>query len=107
MERDYKQEARYKAAQKRVKDIKGFYGHLVAYVLINAMIILFLSDFDLSNGLHIELSGYHTALFWGMGLLAHGLSVFGSGLFLGKRWEDRKIKELMDKEEEQKQQRWK
>lgn len=105
MERDYRQEARYKAAQKRVKDIKGFYGHLVAYLLINGMIILFFSDIDLSNGVHIEISGYHTALFWGIGLLAHGLSVFGSGLFLGKKWEERKVKELMEKEKEE-QQRW-
>ena len=33
------QEMAYEAAQKRVKKLKGFYIHLLVYVVINAMII--------------------------------------------------------------------
>jgi hypothetical protein len=34
----------------------------------------------------------------GIGLVAHGLSVFGLGGFLGSEWEERKIKEIVDKQ---------
>ena len=35
--------------------------------------------------------------FWGIGLVAHGLSVFVPQFVLGKDWEERKIRELMEK----------
>ena len=41
---------------------------------------------------------FTVALFWGIGILSHGISVFGSNLLFDKNWEDRKIKELMDKD---------
>ena len=45
---------------------------------------------------------FSTALFWGIGLLAHGTSVFGSNLIFGKEWEERKIQEFMNKDKNQK-----
>jgi hypothetical protein len=39
-----------------------------------------------------------TGLFWGIGVFFHWYSVFGINFFLGKGWEEKKIKELMDKE---------
>ncbi len=41
---------------------------------------------------------FSTAFFWGIGLLAHGLSVFLPTMILGNDWEERKIKEIMNKE---------
>jgi hypothetical protein len=35
---------------------------------------------------------------WGIGVGFHALGVFGPNLLFGKDWEDRKIKELMDKD---------
>ncbi|RZJ51219.1 MAG: 2TM domain-containing protein, partial [Chryseobacterium sp.] len=35
--------------------------------------------------------------FWGIGLAAHALSVFLPTFVLGRDWEEKKIKELMDK----------
>jgi 2TM domain len=40
----------------------------------------------------------NTVFFWGIGLVVHGLSVFGSNLFFGRGWEEKKIQELMDKD---------
>jgi hypothetical protein len=34
--------------------------------------------------------------------VAHGMSVFGRDLFFGADWEERKIKEFMDKDKNQK-----
>ena len=34
---------------------------------------------------------------WGLGIVAHAASVFAGFTFLGREWEERKIKDLMDK----------
>ena len=47
-------------------------------------------------------SGFHWfwfALFgWGLGVALHAVNTFAPGMFFGSGWEDRKIKELMDKD---------
>ena len=45
---------------------------------------------------------FSTALFWGIGLMAHGLSVFSRNMFFGSQWEERKIREFMEKEKTEK-----
>jgi len=102
MEPNYQEEERYKMAQKKVKDIKGFYVHLVVYLFINAAIIIFNTQKTFFDNGSVEISSFYTAFFWGIGLFAHWASVFGPNLFLGKKWEERKIKELMEKEKEEK-----
>lgn len=93
-----KNSLQYKNAQKRVKDIKGFYVHLLVYLFINiAIFIVSTRDEGFINGL-ANIWNYSTAFFWGIGLFAHWASVFGPNVLLGKDWEERKIKELMDKE---------
>ena len=42
---------------------------------------------------------FTTPFFWGIGLAAHGLYVFEHRLGWFRRWEDRKIKEYMDQDE--------
>jgi hypothetical protein len=89
---------RYKEAEKRVKKIKGFYIHLMVYCFTNILVIA-LQFFDTDN--KEQWWSWQTLqlpLFWGLGLAAHGLSVFLPPVVLGKRWEEKKIKELMDKE---------
>jgi len=41
---------------------------------------------------------YWPLLGWGIGIAIHGLSVFVFGQFFGSEWEERKIKEIMDKD---------
>lgn len=96
-------DTRYELAYKRVKKIKGFYVHALVYVLVNAFIII--STFNKSEiGIEVffKWETFFTAIFWGIGLLAHGLSVFGRDLFFGADWEQKKIKELMDKDNNKK-----
>lgn len=96
-------ENRYEVAYKRVKRIKGFYVHLMVYVFVNAVIIC-ANYYGNSNedSFSWNLQTFSTALFWGIGLLAHGLSVFGRDLFFGENWEEKKIQELMDKDKSEK-----
>ena len=89
MERNYTEEERYAQAKKRVQEVKGFYGNLTAYIVVNVflMIINLLTSPE-------HLWFYWPMLGWGIGILAHAVSVFG----IGKEWEERKIKELMEEE---------
>lgn len=101
MERDYKKDLNFKEAQKRVKAIKGFYVHLVVYLVINPVVFILNTRNDgIIEGL-TELSSYSSMFFWGIGLVAHWASVFGPNFLFGKEWEERKIKELMDRDKKQ------
>lgn len=93
---------RYELAYKRVKRIKGFYIHALVYVLVNAFILI--SSFNKWEGDTVfwQWETLNTALFWGIGLAAHGLSVFGNAIFFGQNWEEKKIQELMDKDKSEK-----
>ena len=92
------EQERYERALKRVKKIKGFYTHAVVYVVINIMIVI-INIQNLKEGeSYFKLHNFFTAFFWGLGLLAHGLSVFLPDFIMGQNWEERKIKEFMEKE---------
>lgn len=91
-------EIKYQEALKRVKKIKGFYTHAIVYVFVNIMIV-FLNVKNLEPGeTYFQFKNFMTAFFWGIGLLAHGLSVFVPNWIMGQNWEERKIKEFMEKE---------
>ena len=92
MESNFTQQQRYLKAQKRVKDIKGFYSHLTVYCTIIPVIVFMNLKFEPS---------FHWFWFsvcgWGSGLFIHWLIVFGFNLIgIGKNWEERKINEFMN-----------
>ncbi|PWN68620.1 histidine kinase [Chryseobacterium phosphatilyticum] len=84
-----KDELAYRKATRRVKELKGFYGNLTSYCVI----IPFLAILNVMTA-----PGYLWFLWpmlgWGIGVTFHAVSVFG----LGKQWEERKIKQLMDED---------
>lgn len=96
------EQIKYENALKRVKKIKGFYTHLIVYVVINIMLVIVnIQNLDKGES-YFQFKNFTTAFFWGIGIMAHGLSVFGPEIFLGKNWEERKIKELMEKDKNNK-----
>jgi hypothetical protein len=82
---------RYRRAKRRVGVLKGFYIHLASY--IGVMVLLFFIDFLTGGGWWF----YWPLLGWGIGIVAHGLTVFGIGGFLGSDWEEKKTRDLMNK----------
>ncbi len=83
----------YQQAQKKVNDIKGFYSNLISYAfVIPGLAILNVLTYPK------YLWFLYPAAFWGIGLLFHGVGVFNLISFLGSDWEQKKIKQLMDKE---------
>lgn len=98
METNYKNNLSYRTAKKRVSDIKGFYIHLTVYLFINiAIFIVSTRDEGILKGL-TNITNYSTFFFWGIGIVAHWASVFGSNFILGKEWEECKIRQLMNQD---------
>jgi len=98
MEDNYTEEQKYIRAKNRVKSIKGFYIHLSVYLLVNLFLIMSSAIADDGWNAFWEWQSYSTAFFWGIGLAFHAFKVFGLFGILGSNWEDRKIKELMDRD---------
>jgi fatty acid desaturase len=84
---------RYERAHARVQAIKGFYVHVIAFVVVNVAL------FALNVGVGGVWWFYWPLLGWGIGLGLHALVVFsfGGGPW-GRQWEERKIQEMVDEE---------
>ncbi len=89
---DSNQENAYFKAKQRVKEIKEFYGNLISYCVVIPFLI-FVNYYT-----YWEFQWFWFPLLgWGIGLTIHGFSVFG----YGSVWEERKIRELMEKDQQQ------
>lgn len=94
------EELQYHKALKKVKRIKGFYTHLVVFIILNTFFVV---SRLLNPDPNEKVTEVLVVTFsWGIGLLAHGLSVFLPEMILGQKWEERKIQVLMDKEKQNK-----
>ncbi|MBS3992514.1 MAG: 2TM domain-containing protein [Bacteroidetes bacterium] len=87
----------YFRAKKRVDRIKGFYKHLAIYIIINIFLLVlkYFKDYDFNDNFW-RWETFNVVFFWGIGLAIHFINVFGFNFILGKKWEEQKIKELMD-----------
>ena len=84
---------KYEEAKKRVKELAEFYRNFISYIFFN--IILILINLVTSPD---SLWFYWVTIFWGIGIALHAANVFIlKGRFLGKKWEEKKIKEIMKK----------
>ena len=85
----YNENLAYQRAKDKVEELKGFYGNLISYCIVIPVLILI-------NLRTIDFQWFwFPMLGWGMGLIFHALETFG----YGKSWEERKIHELMNKED--------
>jgi len=107
MKKEYSSTTQLERAQERVKKLKSFYKHLMVYIIINGLLLLFsgkmtfilLSKEALGNPdfmKWINWNVYGTPIIWGLVLLAHAAVVFIPSPF--KKWEERKIKSYMEKD---------
>ncbi len=90
------EDEKYRAAKAHVGEIRGFYGHLIIFVIIN--ILLF--AINIIQGVHY-LWFYWVTIFWGIGLCMHAFSVYGRPRIFGREWEEKKIKEIMDEQKKE------
>jgi len=73
-----------------VKDIKGFYGHLVNYLVV--ITGLFIINFITSPDYYWA---WWAALGWGIGVISHGFSVFEVFSLFGADWERKQIEKRL------------
>jgi hypothetical protein len=98
MEHQYLEEEKYLSAKKKVEKIKGFYWHLFWYVFVNGYLLAMIyRGLDADENM-FEYGHFATPFFWGIGLAFHWFGVFGKNIVFSKEWEDRKMKEFMDKD---------
>ncbi|MGR3855403.1 2TM domain-containing protein [Chryseobacterium indologenes] len=90
----------YQRARRQVERLRGFYGHVFAYIAVNALIVVY-NCMQLKPGeSYFQFKNFFTATFWGIGLAAHAVTVFLPQVNFIRKWEDKKIKELMDKQKD-------
>jgi len=88
---------KYRAAKARVREIRGFYIHLIIFVIVNVQLFVI----NIIQEVHY-LWFYWVTIFWGIGLVMHASSVFGRVGVFGREWEEKKIKEIMESNESKK-----
>jgi len=101
MERRFNEDQKYLQAKKRVEKIKGFYIHLIVYILVNIFISGIIIFGLMKSGYSFEdafshFAVYSTLVFWGIGMFFHWLGVFGPTVFFGKNWEKKQLEKYMN-----------
>lgn len=87
-----KQQTAFEETQiiEHVKEIKGFYTHLITYACV--ITLLFIINL-LTEPSYIW--AWWPAMGWGMGIVSHGLSTFEILNFFGADWEKRQIEKRL------------
>ncbi|MHC0038035.1 2TM domain-containing protein [Pseudoneobacillus sp. C159] len=80
--------AKYLNAKRKVRKLKRFYLHFFIYLIVIAMLLVINIMGDPGNWWFL-----YPATGWGLLVIIHGLT-----LGIGSDWEEKKIKELMDKD---------
>jgi len=94
MSTEYTDEARaYYRAKKRVQELKGFYGNIISYCCVIPFLVFI--NLRFSPGFQWF---WFSALGWGFGVTMHAFKVFG----YSADWEERKIREILEKDNKQK-----
>lgn len=92
-----------KKAKKRVEALKGFYIHLMVYIMINTMIFVVKIVRNTYNGesfseAFFDFNTFFTPIFWGLGLAFHAIKVFDYNPIFNKDWEERQIQKYMEED---------
>ena len=87
---------KYQEAKERVSELRKFYTNLLSYLLF----IPFLAGVNYYTN-HLRNPWFLWAAFgWGLGLLFQAVKTFNLFNIFGKDWEERKIKQFMEEEDE-------
>ncbi|GAK89045.1 hypothetical protein JCM19297_3569 [Nonlabens ulvanivorans] len=98
MESNFNDQKALEKARKRVKDLKGFYDHLIVFIVIHLLILAAVLYFNGDLRFFITF----TLLGWGgIGLFIHALVVFKWNPFTSDDWEQRKLKQFIEEQEKQ------
>jgi hypothetical protein len=101
--KDYNEQKKYERAKSRVEELKKFYNNLLSYILVIGFL----------GGLNYYQNEWRYAWFlwaafgWGIGLAFHAAKAYRINPMYDKDWEERKIRQYMEEDQnQQQQQRW-
>lgn len=94
---------KYRRAKKKIDEIKGFYVHLLVYIIINLFITINNVIGSFQDGKTFweafwDLGNYIVWILWGAGLLAHAIYALDYNPFFSKQWEERQIRKYMEED---------
>jgi hypothetical protein len=95
-------DSKYFKAKRRVAEIKKFYSSLMFYIIFISMLAAL--NYYTNQW---EYPWFLWAAFgWGIGIFFHAIKTFQWMPFVGKDWEERKMKQFMEEEEKHNQNNW-
>jgi len=98
MEKLSEEQYRVAKALKKIDRIKSYYMHVAAYVLMNAFILIaWAVDATLPETFYTT-SISIIAIWGGLGLLVHTVIHFADISLMGKKWEERTLKKILNKD---------
>ncbi len=92
-------------AKERLRKLKGFYTHLIVYLVVNS-VLTGVSIWGRVEGGEsflevLDFGSFATWLFWGIGLFFHGLRTFPHNPVFSKQWEERQIQKYMEQDKKE------
>ena len=91
MDRDYRSHEELQAVE-YVKELKGFYSHLISYIFVLCALLVF--NLLTAPG---HLWVIWVAFGWGVGVIAHGINVFELFNWFGPEWEKKQVEKKLDR----------
>ena len=105
---EYSENAKMRRARKRVEDLKGFYRHLLVYLIVNVALFIvrgnvldfFQNKNPDKNFLEwVDWNILIVPIFWSIGLMYHAIKVFQYKVPFVRNWEERQIEKYLKEEE--------
>lgn len=90
------EEKLYKEARKRVRRKKSYYSAIISYFAVGTF-LTFLNWYTQRDEETIHWWVIWVWFGWGIGMFFYTISFFKTGVLFGQDWEERKIKEEMEK----------
>lgn len=89
----------YRRARRQVRALRGWYVHAMAFLCVNAFVWLrfVYAPFDDMSRFHRHGAPLNMTLFWGLALVIHGVVVWSRLSNYGRQWEERKVREFMNR----------
>jgi hypothetical protein len=85
------EDPRLHEARRYVAALRGFYIHAVVFALVMGVLLAINAVSKSDWWVHWALIG------WGIGLIGHAIGVFAPVSLFGRSWEERKIRERMQR----------
>ena len=82
----------YEKARRRVKKIRDFYSNVFSYVVISTFLTL-LNWYTNPDHWWVQWVWFG----WGFGVAMHGIGLYKTNILFGEDWEEKKIKEEIEK----------